>query len=74
MSVMTRDGNDGGVGCGKEKESVWLEAATIAAIETRLGYEDSKSAWIREAVRQRLAREAPDDAASADVVAESVPE
>ena len=76
MSVMTRDGNDGGGGCGKRRESVWLEAETIATIEAGLGYEESKAAWIREAVRQRLAREAPDDdaAASADVVAESVPE
>jgi hypothetical protein len=72
MSVMTRDGNDGDEGCGKRQESVWLEAATTAAIETRLEYQDSKSAWIRKAVRQRLAREAPNDAAaaSADVVAE----
>lgn len=58
MSVMTRDDNDGGGSCGKRQESVWLEAETVAAIETRLNYDDSKSEWIREAVRQRLAREA----------------
>ena len=58
MSVMTRDGNGGGGGCGKRQESVWLEAETIATIEARLNYDDSKSEWIREAVRQRLAREA----------------
>jgi tetrahydromethanopterin S-methyltransferase subunit G len=71
MSVMTRDDNDGDGGCGKIQESVWLEAETIAAIETRLEYADSKSEWVREAVRQRLARETPDDVAvSAEFVAE----
>ena len=59
MSVMKDDDTGGG---GKVQVSAWLEEATIAAIEADLDYSDSKSEWIREACRRRLAREREHDA------------
>ena len=46
-------------GCMKE-ETVFLPQEAVAAIESELDYGDAKSAWIREAVEQRLARQRDD--------------
>jgi len=40
--------------------TVPMEAALNDRIEEQLGYNDSKAAWIREAIRERLEREGVD--------------
>ena len=42
------------------RPTVSLPEETNEAIEERLSYGDSKSGWIREAIRQRLERENDD--------------
>jgi len=44
-----------------KEETVFLEPVDVDAIEAELSYGDAKSAWIREAVRQRLDRLEPGD-------------
>jgi len=47
-----------------EEVTTYLDDATLAEIEERLDYGDSKSEWFREACRQRLSEECDIDVSS----------
>jgi hypothetical protein len=45
---------------GKKQIGVWVDEETKAQIEDRLGYGDSLSEWVREAIDDRLEHEDTD--------------
>lgn len=42
---------------GKTQIGVWVDEGTKEEIESRLGYNDSLSEWVRVAIEERLERE-----------------
>lgn len=44
----------------RERVDAYLDSETVAKIETQLGYGDSVSGWVRDAVNEKLERECDD--------------